>query len=79
MKLKITALIAVMLVITFVLSGCSLEIKSPENLMRPPKLTGGYQDLQDTFESVVGSNVNLLTPINGDYKSAFIIGDFNSD
>lgn len=79
MKIKLTVLIAVVLVLTFVLSGCSLEIKSPENLMRPPKLTGGYQDLQDTFESVVGSNVNLLTPMNGDCKSAFIIGDFNSD
>ena len=79
MKIKLTVLIAVVLVLTFVLSGYSLEIKSPENLMRPPKLTGGYQDLQDTFESVVGSNVNLLTPMNGDCKSAFIIGDFNSD
>lgn len=47
--------------------------------MSPPKLTGGYQDLQDVFESEVGSNVALVAPVNGEHKSAFVIGDFDSD
>ncbi len=65
--------------VTLTFSGCNLKISAPETLMSPPKLTGGYQALQDAFENEVGSNVALVAPVYGEHKSAFIIDDFNSD
>lgn len=79
MKLKIIVLAVMAVLCLFLLSGCSLSIKSPEKLMAPPKLTGDYQALQDTFHNTVNGNVDFVTPINGEHKSAFIVDDFNSD
>lgn len=79
MKTRIVALVISAVMIALLFSGCSLSVKAPETLMSPPRLTGGYQDLQDTFETEVGSNVALIAPANGEHKSAFIVDDFNSD
>ena len=79
MKTRIVALIMSVVMIALLFNGCSLSLKAPETLMSPPKLTGGYQDLQDIFETEVGSNAALIAPANGDHKSAFIIDDFNTD
>ncbi len=79
MKTRIIAMMMCLVMISLLFSGCSLSVKAPETLMSPPKLTGGYQALQDTFEAEVGSNVALIAPANGMHKSAFIVDDFNSD
>lgn len=79
MKTKIVILLSLTIVVLTVFSGCSLSIKAPEKLMAPPKLTGDYQSLQDTFQNAVNGEVDFVTPINGEHKSAFIIDDFNSD
>ena len=55
MKTRIIALLVSIIMIAVLFSGCSLSLKAPETLMSPPKLSGGYQDLQDVFESQVGS------------------------
>lgn len=79
MKTKITAVLLLAVMSMCILSGCSLSIKAPEKLMAPPKLTGGYQSLQDTFQKTVNGEVDFVTPVNGEHKSAFIVEDFNSD
>ncbi len=79
MKIRIFALIICVVMTALLFSGCSLSIKAPETLMSPPKLAGDYQALQDVFETEVGSNAALIAPVNGEHKSAFIVGDFNSD
>lgn len=79
MKTRISILLIMTIIILFVFSGCSLSVKSPEKLMTPPKLTGDYQSLQDAFQNTVNGDVDFVTPVNGEHKSAFIIDDFNSD
>lgn len=79
MKTRIVALIMSVVMIALLFNGCSMSLKAPETLMSPPKLTGGYQDLQDIFETEVGNNAALIAPANGEHKSAFIVDDFNSD
>lgn len=70
---------AVMIIAMLIsLSGCSLKFSSFENLIRPPKLSGKYQGLQDSFESKV-NNFSLVTPENGLYQSAFVTFDIDSD
>lgn len=79
MKIRLTALMLLAVTAMFVFSGCSLQMKTPDELMSPPKIAGGYQNLQDSFEAVAGEDVELETPMNGEHKSAFIIDDFDSD
>ncbi len=79
MKMKVVAIFICVIMLVLSFNGCTLRLSDPETLMSPPKLVGGYQDLQDTFEQEIGSNAALVAPVNGKYKSAFIIDDFNSD
>lgn len=79
LKTRITALVISIVMMALLFSGCSLSLTAPETLMSTPKLSGGYQDLQDIFETEIGSNVALIAPANGEHKSAFIVDDFNSD
>ena len=60
-------------------SGCSFRFSSFDNLLRPPKLSGEYQSLQDSFEKLVDKDYSLSTPENGLYRSAFIVNDFDMD
>ncbi len=79
MKIRYSALFITVFSLILLLSGCSLRISTPDMLMTPPKLTGGYQDLQDEFEKSIGSEVSFITPVNGKHTSAFIVEDLNSD
>ena len=78
-KLRVlTALLLVFAMITS-FSGCSFRLTSFDNLMRPPKLIGKYQGLQDAFESAIKEKFSLLTPENGDHRSSFVIVDVDKD
>lgn len=61
------------------LSSCSLGFSSFDELIRPPRLVGKYQGLQDLFEKQAGAGYTLCTPENGKYQSAFITFDVDSD
>lgn len=78
---KLRAVFAVVLIaaITVSMSGCSFRFSSFDNLLRPPKLYGKYQGLQDCFEGLVDKDYSLSTPENGSYRSAFIVNDFDDD
>lgn len=78
-KKQIVPCVALALCLAFLFSGCSLRFTALSNLLRPPKLTGVYDGLQEAFESYVGKNYLLKTPVAGDYRSAFIMYDVDSD
>lgn len=78
---KLRALISVLLTVAITLSfsACSFRMTSFENLLRPPKMTGKYKDLQDAFEELVGTRYTLCTPNSGEFQSSFITYDCDSD
>lgn len=77
LKKFVALLLAAALVLS--LSGCSLNFSPFDNLLRPPKLSGKYQGLQDSFENNVDKGYSLSTPENGSFRSAFIAYDFDND
>lgn len=77
LKRFVALLVAASLLLS--LSGCSFRFSSLDSLLRPPKLSGKYQGLQDSFENNVDKGYSLSTPENGSYRSAFIAYDFDGD
>lgn len=75
---SVTALIIVISLL-FSLSGCSFRFSSFDSLLRPPRFSGDNQELHDAFVKSVGSNYVLSMPENGEYRSAFITSDLDSD
>ncbi|MCQ2483827.1 MAG: hypothetical protein MJ168_00685 [Clostridia bacterium] len=75
------AVIALILVVSicFSFAGCSFRFSSFDSLLRPPRAVGKYQDLQEAFEKVVSKDYVLCSPENGEYKSAFLTFDCDSD
>ena len=65
---KVVSILTV-LVLLFSLTSCSFRFSSFDNLLRPPKLIGKYQGLQDSFESSIKDSFQLLIPENGGFQS----------
>lgn len=78
-QLKRLLAVALVIALSVSLSGCSFRFSSFDNLLRPPRLSGKYQGLQDSFEKLVDKDYSLSTPENGLYRSAFIVNDFDMD
>lgn len=79
---KIICIVLTILSVVFVFSGCSsLTFNSPENLVRPPKLSGADGELQKAFESAVSEKGEYILkyPSAGNYKSAFVRADCDND
>lgn len=82
MKSKIIVLIAVILSVMLLFSGCDTVLfNSAENLVRPPKLSGDEGKLQDAFEKAVSKTGEyvLKYPSAGNYRSAFVRYDCDGD
>lgn len=82
MKKKITAVIAAVLCCAVLLSGCdALTLNSPENLVRPPKLSGDDGALQAAFEKAVAEKGEFILkyPSAGEYRSAYVRKDCDGD
>ena len=68
------------LLLPVLLSGCGvLDIFSVDSLLRAPKLTGENARIQRSFEAAVGSDVYLINPLTGEYRSAFVFRDLDAD
>lgn len=78
-KFKIFTSCILVSIMLFFTSACSFRFASFDELIRPPRLSGKYQGLQDSFEKSVGSDFTLLTPENGEFQSAFVTFDCDSD
>ncbi len=61
-------------------SSCSfIDFFSTDSLIRPPKLTGENALIQQAFEKAVGKDVMLISPMAGEFRSAFVQYDINRD
>ncbi|MBP0979844.1 MAG: hypothetical protein J6C55_04315 [Oscillospiraceae bacterium] len=50
-----------------------------ENLIKAPKLTGKFYDIDKALKSVAGENIVLKYPKSGDYRSPFVLCDIDND
>ena len=76
---KVTGIVLLIAVLCCTFSGCELRLGSPQELLRPPRLTGENESLQLAFEKYVGSSPSLKAPLSGDYQSSFVIEDIDGD
>ena len=69
----------VILIITAVIfAGCEFPADS-ENLLKPPKTTGTQAAIENLVEKASGGDYQLKYPKSGNYRSAIITEDLNSD
>lgn len=72
------AVLAVMLCIP--MFGCSVfNVFSVDSLIKAPRLTGDNAEIQKAFENAVGAEVSLVRPVAGDYRSAYVLHDYDGD
>ena len=76
---RLFPLLILLLVISLLFSGCSFSFRPANELIRPPVLNGENSYLQQAFEESTGEDLNLTAPVNGDYRSSYLIYDLNRD
>ncbi len=76
-KQSIAVITVLLIVLCF--TGCDFEFASVESLMRAPKLTGESAEIERAFESAVGDSVSLLSPRSGEFRTAFVLYDYDAD
>lgn len=76
---RITWLV-LLLTVAILLSSCSFfQSFTVDSLIRPPKLTGENALIEQAFESAVQAEVMFISPIAGDYRTAFVQYDVDVD
>lgn len=65
--------------LTLSLCGCSFLSLDYENLAQSPRFTIEQTQIYEALLESTGKNINLKYPKTGDYRSAFIINDFDGD
>ncbi len=76
LKVKLSLLI---IAIALLFSGCSVTQTSIEALISPPKLSEEQLEIDAALKNKVGSNINLIYPEKGNYTSAFVVENFDSE
>lgn len=74
MKKKAAAFVAILLLLT----GCSMSA-GIDTIIAPPKLSRQQERIYNALIGYTGTNISLKYPKSGDYLSAFIIADIDSD
>ncbi len=78
MKRKIGVLLAAALLA--LCTGCSARFAAVDELMRPPRLSGENSGIEEAFENAVqNKNVQIKTPMAGQYRSAYVLYDLDAD
>lgn len=79
-SLKWIKIIAAVLVISFVFSGCSFRLASSvDELISPVSPQGDDADVQNALSSYVSGGYTLKTPSGGDFTTAFSFFDIDGD
>lgn len=60
-------------------SGCTVIPTDISELETPPKLTADQQAIVKALESHIGGKPNFKFPLEGDYRSAFVLKDLDHD
>lgn len=71
--------LALLAACSLLLSGCSGFDASIESLLTPPKLNDEQAEIYDALLGSKGDAVNLCYPKSGDYRSAFVVADFDDE
>ena len=61
------------------LGGCYYFDAGMENLLVPPKLTDGQNEIYKVLEERAGTGISLKYPRTGDYRSAFVIENIDDE
>lgn len=81
--MKKTVRIAAALTVVFLaamLCGCSVfNVFSVDSLIKAPRLTGENAEIQKAFEDAVGTEISLVRPVSGEYRSAYVLHDYDGD
>lgn len=76
-KLRILALVVAVM---FLMSGCSFRLASSvDDLISPVSPFGENMDVSYALDSFVNGGYTLKTPVNGKYRSSFVIYDVDGD
>ena len=69
------------LLLCLLLAGCSMpgEQVQVEELLRAPKLSGDYGDVQTALNDWLGESAQLKYPMQGDLLSPFLLQDLDGD
>lgn len=65
-------------VLMLLLSGCSTYM-SIDGVLSPPKLSKQQNKIYAALEAQVGKDITLKYPKSGNYRSAFVLSDIDSD
>lgn len=81
MKHALAAAVAFAAVVCLVFSSCTSNvlIRPVDSLLSPPLYYEEYEDLLDVFNENVGGEFTFCHPQKGDYRSAIIVEDIDSD
>ncbi|MCQ2448998.1 MAG: VCBS repeat-containing protein [Clostridia bacterium] len=78
MKIKKILFAALSAVLCALLSGCELFPANTDELLSPPALTGDYAPIEQALKKAA-KNYTLHYPSAGEYRSAFVLQDLDSD
>ena len=78
MKKAFAVLVAAVIVLCVMLSGCSVELRSIDSLMRPPH-TATEAELKNSINKLLGNQISYRSPESGENHSAIILRDINGD
>lgn len=88
LKRRLIASVIMLCLLAAAFTGCSgAKMKSPMGLMRPPLSAGVYSELKSAFlaaatgkgKAASSSDISLISPLSGDYRSAFVLHDIDND
>lgn len=68
-----------LLLIAFLISGCSFIGTDIDGVLLPPKPAGEQAEIKTALEEAVGKNIILKYPLSGEYRSAFVLRDIDND
>lgn len=76
MKIK---LVAIVMLLVFLLSGCSALSLDSSDIMTPPKATGNKADIQELIDKQTSGDYTLKYPKNGTNRSSIVMQNLDSD
>lgn len=81
MKRLTLAVTAILAFVCLIFSSCSSDtlVRPADSLLSPPLYYEEYAELVEAFNKKVSSDVTLCHPQKGDYRSAIIVEDVDSD
>ena len=77
--MKKSGLLALLICLTLTFSGCSFQFMDSASMLRPPKTSKTEQEICAALTDAAGNQITLRYPRNGEYRSAIVTEDVDSD